>query len=78
MSYKSFPAPVKIIIRQSPENIIATVWEALEFLRSWPGKRNRAYRLALQTCLDALDGMKSPRKAHAAFTAAARDAGILA
>ncbi|TCM58553.1 uncharacterized protein DUF982 [Rhizobium sp. PP-F2F-G48] len=79
MSYKRFPKPVRIILQQSQECVIASAWDALEFLRGWPaGRSGRAYRIALQHCLDALDGILSPRKAQASFMAAAREAGILA
>ena len=77
MSYKTFPTPVRVIIKQKQENIIATAWDAVEFLRRWPAERGRAYRRALQHCLDALDGIRSPGRACASFTAAAREAGIL-
>lgn len=77
MSYKRFPNPIRIVIRSSQEFIIATAWDAVEFLRNWPASRDRAYRRALQHCLDALDGITSPKKAHAAFADAARQAGIL-
>ena len=78
MSYKRFPNPVRIIARQSQEIIIATAWDALEFLRRWPGRHDRAYRVAFQHCLDALDGIRTPKAAYRSFTAAAREAGILA
>ncbi|NHT76493.1 uncharacterized protein DUF982 [Rhizobium sp. PP-F2F-G38] len=79
MSYKHFPKPVRIILQQSQEFTIASAWDALEFLRGWPaGQAGRAYRIALQHCMDALDGILSPRKAQASFMAAAREAGILA
>lgn len=76
MSNIRFPAPVRLI-KHSQENVIATAWDAVEFLRRWPARRGNAYRRALQHCLDALDGMLSPKKACASFTAAAREAGIL-
>jgi NAD-dependent DNA ligase len=78
LSYKRFPAPVRVIIKQSQENIIATAWDAVEFLRRWPGRRGIAYRRALQHCLDALDGIRSPQKAWASFTAAMKEEGLLA
>lgn len=78
MSYKSFPVPVTILIRQSQQMVIATAWDAIEFLRRWPAKRGSAYRIALQKCLDAMDGVTSPKMAYKAFTRAAREAGILA
>ncbi|KQV38560.1 MULTISPECIES: DUF982 domain-containing protein [unclassified Rhizobium] len=78
MSSKSFPTPVRLIIKNSRQNIIANAWDAVEFLRRWPGERNSAYRRALQHCLDALDGIRSSKAASASFVAAARQAGILA
>lgn len=78
LSYKRFPTPVRVIIKQSHENIIASAWDAVEFLRRWPGRRGTAYRRALQHCLDALDGIRSPRKAWASFVAAVKEEGILA
>lgn len=79
MSYKHFPKPVRIVLQQSQEFIVASAWDALECLRGWPsGRTGRAYRIALQHCMDALDGILSPRKAQASFMAAAREAGILA
>ncbi|OLP61246.1 hypothetical protein BJF93_20890 [Xaviernesmea oryzae] len=78
MSYKSFPNPVRVLARQSQETIISTAWDAAEFLRRWPGTRGRAYRVAVQHCLDALDGIRPAKAAYRSFTAAAREAGILA
>jgi hypothetical protein len=77
LSYKRFPTPVRVIIKQSQENIIATAWDAVEFLRRWPGKRGLAYRRALQHCLDALDGIRSPQKAWASFVSAMKEEGVL-
>lgn len=78
LSYKRFPTPVRVVIEQSHENIIATAWDAVEFLRRWPGKRGLTYRRALQHCLDALDGILSAAKAWASFTAAVKEEGLLA
>lgn len=78
LSYKRFPTPVRVIIQQHQENIIATAWDAVEFLRRWRGRRGLAYRRALQHCLDALDGILSPQKAWASFTAAMKEEGVLA
>jgi hypothetical protein len=78
VSYKRFPKPIRVLIRSSQEFIIATAWDAVEFLRNWPAARDGAYRRALQHCLDALDGITSQNKAQAAFADAARQAGILA
>ncbi|WP_184377928.1 DUF982 domain-containing protein [Rhizobium sp. BK619] len=63
----------------SPESslIVSTVWEAVEYLKRWPSKRGRHYRVARQHCLDALDGLRSPRAAQASFITAAKTAGLL-
>lgn len=76
MSEKRFPSPVRV---HSSTNslIVSTVWDAVEYLKRWPGKRGRDYRVALQHCLDALDGLRSPRAAWASFVAAAKTAGLL-
>ncbi|WP_372352945.1 DUF982 domain-containing protein [Pararhizobium sp. BT-229] len=78
VSDKRFPTPVRVIVRHHQENIIATAWDAVEFLRRWPARRGLAYRRALQHCLDALDGIRSAKKAWASFTAAVREEGLLA
>ncbi|WP_438753013.1 DUF982 domain-containing protein [Pararhizobium sp. O133] len=78
LSYKRFPTPVRVIIKQSQENIIVSAWDAVEFLRRWSGHRGIAYRRALQHCLDALDGIRSPRKAWASFVAVMKEEGLLA
>lgn len=78
MSTMRFPTPIRVIIRHSQQYIIASAWDAVEFLRNWPGKRGSAYRIALQHCLDALDGIGSPKKAYTAFSDAARQEGMLA
>jgi len=76
VSEKRFPSPVRVI---SPSNslIVSTAWEAVEYLKRWPAKRGREYRIALQHCLDAMDGLRSPRAAQASFMSAARIAGLL-
>lgn len=78
MSSQSFPTPVRVVIKDSRQNIITNAWDAVEFLRRWPGKHDNSYRRALQHCLDALDGIRSAKAAFASFVAAARQAGILA
>lgn len=76
VSEKRFPSPVRV---KSPSNnlIVATAWEAVEYLRRWPAKRGREYRIAFQHCLDAMDGLRSPRAAQASFVMAVRTAGLL-
>ncbi|MGR9168819.1 DUF982 domain-containing protein [Rhizobium sp. KDH_Rht_773_N] len=56
--------------------IVSTAWEAVEDLKRWPTRRGSEYRIALQHCLDAMDGLRSPRAAQASFTTAARTAGL--
>ncbi len=76
LSEKRFPSPVRV---SSPTSslIVSTAWDAVEYLKRWPGKRGRDYRVALQHCLDALDGLRSPRAAQASFVTAAKTAGLL-
>lgn len=78
MSDTRFPTPVRVIVRHHQENIIANAWDAVEFLRDWPARRGLAWRRALQHCLDALDGIRSPQKAWTSFNAALREEGLLA
>ncbi|WP_197727719.1 DUF982 domain-containing protein [Rhizobium leguminosarum] len=76
VSEKRFPSPVRVV---SPNSslIVSTVWEAVEYLKRWPSKRGRDYRVARQDCLDALDGLCSPRTAQTSFITAAKTAGLL-
>ncbi|MBY5815334.1 DUF982 domain-containing protein [Rhizobium leguminosarum] len=76
MSEKRFPSPVRVV---SPNSslIVFTVWEAVEYLKRWPSERGRDYRVARQHCLDALDGLRSPRAAQASFITAVKTAGLL-
>ncbi|MBY5536524.1 DUF982 domain-containing protein [Rhizobium leguminosarum] len=76
MSEKRFPSPVRVISANG-RLIVSTVWEAVEYLKRWPSKRGRDYRVARQHCLDALDGLRSPRAAQASFITAAKTAGLL-
>ncbi|MEI1250928.1 DUF982 domain-containing protein [Rhizobium aouanii] len=76
MSEKRFPSPVRVVSANS-SLIVSTVWEAVEYLKRWPSKRGRDYRVARQHCLDALDGIRSPRAAQASFITAAKAAGLL-
>lgn len=76
VSEKRFPSPVRV---KSPSSslIVTTTWEAVEYLKRWPATRSREYRVALQHCLDAMDGLRSPRAAQASFVMAVRTAGLL-
>jgi hypothetical protein len=76
MSQRNFPSPVRVK-SATADLIISTAWEAVEFLKRWPGKRGREYRIAMQHCLDALDGLISAGKARLSFITAVRSAGLL-
>lgn len=76
VSSKGFPSPVRVRSRSS-SMIILTAWDAVEYLKRWPANRGREYRIALQHCMDALDGLRSPRAAQLSFITAARTAGLL-
>jgi hypothetical protein len=71
-----FPSPIRVFAPNS-SLIVSTVWEAVEYLKQWPSKRGRHYRIARQHCLDALDGLRSPGAAQASFITAVKTAGLL-
>jgi len=77
MSQRRFPSPVRVK-SATADLVISTAWDAVEFLKHWPSKRGREYRIAMQHCLDALDGLISASKARLSFICAARIAGLLA
>ncbi|KXF79065.1 hypothetical protein ATN84_04860 [Paramesorhizobium deserti] len=78
MDDKRFPVPVVIRIGEARSRVVASAWEAVECLKTyWPRNRDRSYRQALQTCLDALDGLKPVAKARRAFVHAAKEAGLI-
>lgn len=77
MSSRSFPSPVRIR-SAATDLVISNAWEAVEFLKHWPGTRGREFRVAMQHCLDALDGLISAGKARLSFILAVRSAGLLA
>lgn len=77
LSYKTFPVPVRLTFNASGR-VIATVFEAVEFMAQWPADRSQEYRLAMRHCLDALDGIRSPKHAHLAFVEAVKVAGLTA
>lgn len=77
MSETFFPTPVPVRLSAKRQTVIRTVFEAVELLRQWPGRRGRKYRAALRRCLDALDGLTSAEKANSCFAAAARESGLL-
>jgi hypothetical protein len=47
-----------------------------DLLNSWPGKRSKKHREALQACHDALAGDKPAMNARRAFIAAAREVNV--
>jgi len=76
VSDKHFSTPVRVRAIQN-SLIISSVWDAIEFLKGWPAARGKEYRTALRHCLDALDGLRSPKMAHLSFMRAAETAGLL-
>ncbi|MEA3534402.1 DUF982 domain-containing protein [Rhizobium sp. CC-YZS058] len=79
MSDKRFLRPVRIILEAGKDFIVATAFEAVEFIRRLSGGAMlKAFRIALQHCLDALDGLLSPKRARASFVAALERAGMTA
>lgn len=76
MNNTHFSIPVRVRTIQH-SLIISCVWDAIEFLRGWPAARGKEYRTALRHCLDALDGLRSPKMAHLSFMRAAETAGLL-
>jgi len=52
--------------------------EAIECLMtSWPYRGGKSFAMARRACLQAIYGRGTPRRAAEAFTAAAKEAGIL-
>jgi hypothetical protein len=76
VSNPHFSIPVRVRTIQH-SIIIRTVWEAVEFLKRWPAARGAEYRAALQHCLDALDGLRSPKAAYRSFLRAAQTADLI-
>ena len=77
MSEKLFPTPIPLKLSARRQTVVRTVFEAVELLRQWPGRRGREYRAALRRCVDALDGLTSTDRASRCFAAAARESGLL-
>ena len=76
MNNTHFSSPVRV--RTTVHSVIISgVWDAIEFLKNWPSVRGKEYRTALRHCLDALDGLRSPKTAHLSFMRAAETAGLL-
>lgn len=72
-----FSPPVKV--KSGKIGVISSVNNvafAAESLLKWT-KRGPKWRKAVQTCMDALGGKKSPEDARKAFEAAARESGML-
>ncbi|WP_184327104.1 MULTISPECIES: DUF982 domain-containing protein [unclassified Rhizobium] len=72
VSEKRFPSPMRTKFPSS-SFIVATAWEAVEYLKRWPAKRGRKHRIA-QHCLD---GLRSVCAAQVSFAKAARTADLL-
>ena len=55
---------------------VSNVSRAAETLLTWQ-KRGPKWRKAVQTCVDAMEGKKTPDHARKAFEAAAKESGML-
>ena len=78
MENPKFDAPAAVLTAGNEELSIQDVRACTDFLlKKWPGRRGDKHREALQACSDVSDGKKPAAIARRAFTAAARDAGVL-
>jgi len=75
---KPWLRPVKLALYGDGKyRTVANTREAVECLmKHWPGTRGQAYRVALQTCADVMDGRMGPDSARDAFRRAAEEAAI--
>nr|WP_292840763.1 DUF982 domain-containing protein [Mesorhizobium sp.] len=76
-----FSHPVILNLRPTGPRKIDSAYEAIEAMQdAWPDRSShcRAYRRALRTCRDALDGWQSGSACRRAFVKAARSARIIA
>ena len=55
---------------------VSNVSRAAETLLTWT-KRGPKWRKAVQTCMDAMEGNKTPDEARKSFEAAAKESGML-
>ncbi|MGN1290505.1 MAG: DUF982 domain-containing protein [Bradyrhizobium sp.] len=76
-----FSHPVVLDLRPTGRRKVDSAYEAIEAMQdAWPHSSGscRAYRHALRTCRDALDGRQSGSNCRRAFVKAARAARIIA
>lgn len=75
---KPWLMPVKLELPGSGGyRTISNTREAISCLMEhWPETRGQAYRAALQTCVDVMDGRMGPDSARDAFRKAAEEAAI--
>ncbi|WP_438617144.1 DUF982 domain-containing protein [Oryzifoliimicrobium ureilyticus] len=76
LTYKPFPSPVRVKSSDATV-IIESAWDAVEYLGRWPGTHCSRYRIAVQHCKDAVDGLRCPSIASKSFISAARHADLL-
>ena len=78
MENPKFDVPVVVLTQGNEAMSIQDVVACTGFLlKNWRGRRGDKHREALQACSDASDGKKPAAIARRAFTAAARDTGVL-
>jgi hypothetical protein len=75
-----FSHPVILNLRPTGQRKVDSAYEAIEAMQDgWPDRsiHGRAYRRALRTCRDALDGWQSGSSCRRAFVKAARSARMI-
>lgn len=75
-----FSRPVVLDLQPTGHRKVDSAYEAIEAMQdAWPDSSGscRAYRRALRTCRDALDGRQSGNSCRRAFVKAARAARII-
>ncbi|MFE0019154.1 DUF982 domain-containing protein [Mesorhizobium sp. NPDC059054] len=76
-----FSHPVVLDLQPTGHRKVESAWQAIEAMQdAWPDHpgSGQAYRRALRTCRDALDGWQSGNSCRRAFVKAARAARIIA
>jgi hypothetical protein len=76
MMWFSSPAPVRSATKPGLTHNVSNVQTASEQLLTW-AERGPKWRKAVQVCMAALEGEKSPIDARQAFEAAAKEAKML-
>ena len=68
--------PVRDVNKPGLTINVSNVPRAAEILLTWP-ERGPKWRVAVQTCVDAMEGEKPADEVRKAFEAAAKEAGML-